>query len=220
MSKRGTLFVRIVEERKRQPAIWDPHRYQSAKASALFGDYVEVRGLRRSTGAASSPFRPIEYGDISGGDHLTFKLAEANQQEAIQVAPSRFSVIGEQALLMGTMRAYLGNIIMTPRAPWLGRRGPLSFAVKSEFVQLVPRDGMVYFWWALGGSAAFLANLPTGGGGTRPRLQPATLAVTPVSVPELEQRAAINEQLEKSAAREWREWHRRRAILEAARRAM
>jgi hypothetical protein len=209
MSKRGTLFVRIVEERERLPAVWDPHAYRGAKASALFGDYVEVRGLRRSTGDASSPFRPIEYGDISGGDHLTFKLEEANQSGA-----SSFSVIGEQALLMGTMRAYLGNIIVTPRGAWLGRRGPLSFALKSEFVQLVPRDGMVYFWWAMVRSAAFLANLPTGGGGTRPRLQPAMLAATPVRVPELEQRTTINEQLEKSAAREWREWQRLRAILD------
>ncbi|MFL6275817.1 MAG: hypothetical protein ACJ74G_11580 [Blastocatellia bacterium] len=217
MSKRGTLFVRIVEERQWQPAVWDPHRYQSAKASLLFGDYVEVRGLRRSASDSFSPFRPIEYGDISGGDYLTFKLEEANQQEAIHVAPSRFCRIGERALLMGTMRAYLGNIIVTPRAAWLGRRGPLSFAVKSEFVQLVPRDGMVYFWWAIVRSAVFLANLPTGSGGTRPRLQPEALAATPVRVPELEQRAAINEQLEKSAAREWREWRQRRAILDLLR---
>ena len=104
MSKRGTLFVCIVEGRGRQPAVWDPHAYRVAEASARLGDLVEVRSPRRS-----------------------------------------------------------------------------------------------------------------GGGGTRPRLQPEALAATRVSVPELEERAAINRQLEDCAAREWRAARRRRAIIRAAR---
>jgi hypothetical protein len=210
MSKRGTLFVSIVEGRQRQPALWEPHAYQHAEAGACLGDYVEVRSLRRSRGSAPSPFRPIEYSDISGGDPLTFRL-----EGGLQTSPATRCVVGEQALLMGTMRAYLGNLIVTPRAAWLGRRGPLNFAVKSEFAQLLPRDGLVYFWWAYVRSVKFLTKLPTGGGGTRPRLQSEALAATSVSVVDVEERTVINRQLEVCAAREWRDMQRRRAILDS-----
>jgi len=209
MSKRGTAFVCIVEARQRQPATWEPHSYRGAEASGKLGDYVEVRRLRRLNREPHSPFRAIEYADISSGDHLTFTLGDSQQD-----ASAKLCVVGEHELLMGTMRAYLGNIIVTPRAEWLAHKGPLAFAVKSEFVQVVPRDGLVYFWWAYLRSAIFLTKLPTGSGGTRPRLQPETLAATTVNVPDVKKRAAINEQLEDSAAREWREMLRRRAILD------
>lgn len=212
MSKHGTAFVAIIEDRERQPALWEPHAYQRAAGSARLGDYLEVRSLRRSGDGAASPFRPIEYGDISRGDHLTFNLEDGDQ-----AVSANLCVVGEQALLMGTMRAYLGNIIVTPRAAWLGRRGPLNFAVKSEFVELLPRDGLVYFWWAYARSEKFLTKLPAGGGGTRPRLQAAMLAAMNVSVIDLEARAAINRQLEACAAREWREAECRRAILDSLR---
>jgi hypothetical protein len=212
MSKRGATFICIVEERQRQPAVWDPHHYRGAEASGKLGDYVEVCGLRRMRGSAPSPFRAIEYGDISRGDQLTFTLEESRQ-----AATPRLCAVGEQTLLMGTMRAYLANIIVTPRAEWLMREGPLAFAVKSEFVRLVPRDGLLYFWWAYLRSVAFITKLPTGGGGTRPRLQAEALAATAVKVPDVKARAALHDQLEACAAREWREMLRRRAIIHAAR---
>src|SRR5205085_4915850 len=143
-----------------------------------------------------SPFRAIAYADISSGDHLTFTL-EDNPHDGL----AKLCAVGEQELLMGTMRAYLGNIIVTPRAEWLERKGPLTFAVKSEFVQVVPRDGLVYFWWAYLRSAMFLTKLPTGSGGTRPRLQPEALAAATVNLPDKKKRAASNELLEECAAR-------------------
>jgi hypothetical protein len=212
MSKRGTAFVCIVEDWQRQPAVWEPHGYHSAAVRTKLNDYVEVHSLRRVSSGPRSPFRAIEYGDISRADHLTFTLEDAPHD-----APAKLCAVGEQELLMGTMRAYLGNIIVTPRAAWLEREGPLAFAVKSEFVRLAPRDGLIYFWWAYLRSAIFLTKLPTGGGGTRPRLPPEALAATSVSVPDLKKRAAINEQLEASAACEWREMLRRRAILDSLR---
>jgi hypothetical protein len=211
MVKGGTTFVRIVDSRQRQPAVWEPHAYRGAGASGLLGEYVEVHTLRRASGAAS-PFRAIEYGDISRGDHLTFTLECGSPGET-----AKLSSVGEQALLFGTMRAYLGNVAVTPRADWLERRGPLVFAVKSEFVRLVPRDGLVYFWWAYLRSAMFLTKLPTGSGGTRPRLQPEALAATTVNVPDLARRAAAHGQLEACAAREWRETLHRRAIIDSLR---
>ena len=212
MSKRGAIFICIIEDRQRQPAVWDPHHYRAAEASGKLGDYVEVCGLSRMSRSAPSPFRAIEYGDISRGDHLTFALEESRQE----ATPKR-AAVGEQTLLMGTMRAYLANIVVTPRAEWLLREGPLTFAVKSEFVRLVPRDGLIYFWWAYLRSVAFITKLPVGSGGTRPRLQPEALAATAVKVPGAKERAAIHDQLEDSAAREWRETVRRRAILDGLR---
>lgn len=212
MSKRGTAFVRIIAARQRKPAVWDPHRYHGARMKAVLGDYVEVYGLRRLNSGLGSPFRAIEYSDISQGDHLTFALEEGDQESA-----TTGWAVGEQELLMGTMRAYLGNIIVTPRAAWLARRGPLWFAVKSEFVRLAPRDGLIYFWWAYLRTAGFLSRLPVGSGGTRPRLQPDALTAAAVNVPELNERKEINRQLEACASREWREMLRRRAIIKAAR---
>ncbi|MEN3331185.1 MAG: hypothetical protein V7641_550 [Blastocatellia bacterium] len=215
MSKRGTAFVCIVEDQQRQPAIWEPHGYRGAEAGGKLGDYIEVRRLRRLSSVPCSLFRAIEYSDISSGDHLTFTLEDNAQKLSLKLC-----AVGEQELLMGTMRAYLGNIIVTPRAEWLARKGPLAFAVKSEFVQVVPHDGLVYFWWAYLRSAMLLTKLPTGSGGTRPRLQSEALAATTVSVPDMKKRAAINVQLEACAAREWREMLRRRAIIHAARLAV
>jgi hypothetical protein len=215
MSKRGTAFVCIVEDWQRQPAVWEPHGYRGAGASDRLGDYVEVRSLRRLSSGPRSPFRAIEYGDISRDDHLTFTLEDNHHDSS-----AKLCAVGEQELLMGTMRAYLGNIIVTPRAEWLARKGPLAFAVKSEFVQVAPRDGLIYFWWAYLRSAMFLTKLPTGSGGTRPRLQPEALAATTVNVPDVKKRAALNDQLEACAAREWREMLRRRAIIQAARLAV
>jgi hypothetical protein len=212
MDKRGTAFVLIVEDWQRQPAVWEPHAYRGAEPSGRLSDYVEVRRLRRASSGLPPPFRAIEYSDISPGDHLTFTLEDNPRKASLN-----FAFVGEQELLFGTMRAYLGNIIVTPRADWLELKGPLAFAVKSEFVRLVPRDGMVYFWWAYLRSAMFLTKLPTGSGGTRPRLQPEALAAATVKVPAIEQRTFINEQLEACAAREWREMQRRRAIIDSLR---
>lgn len=212
VSKRGTAFVCIVSARQRRPAVWDPHHYRGAEVSGRLGDYADVHGLQRSSHGRRSPFRAIEYSDIGRGDQLTFTLA--SDQADIS---AKLGTVGEQELLMGTMRAYLGNVIVTPRAAWLGRKGPLTFAVKSEFVRLVPQDGLIYFWWAYLRSERFLARLPAGSGGTRPRLQAAGLAATMVEVPELEARTRIHQQLEAGAAREWRETRRRRMILDLLR---
>jgi len=220
MSKQGTSFYCIVEESDRQTGLWDPNRYRAVEGSGALGDYVEVRELRRLSAAPASPYRAIEYRDISRDDHLTFMLEERTPESLANEPKPKYCAAGEQALLMGTMRAYLGNIIVTPRADWLSRARPLSFAVKSEFVEIVPRDGQVYFWWAYLRAASFLAALPAGGGGTRPRLQADVLTGAAVNVPDLEKRATIHRQLAICAAREWREMLRRRAIIRSTRLAL
>jgi hypothetical protein len=85
--------------------------------------------------------------------------------------------------------------------------------VKSEFVRVEPTDGLIYFWWAFLRSPEFLDRLPTGTGGTRPRLSMETLLATPVDVPQPGTRTQIHTQLRECAMEEWRAMFRRRAIL-------
>lgn len=209
MGKRGSAFYSIVEDRLLRPAVWDPDYYRADERTRL-GDYVEVTALRRPAQVSSGGFRALEYADIGNGDHLTFRLEQSTSPPA-----PRLWAAGEQELLMGTMRAYLGNIIVTPRREWLGRTEELEFVVKAEFVRIEPNDGLVYFWWALLRSPEFLGGLPAGGGGTRPRLHPQVLAAMPVAVPGLDTRAELHRALEDCAAREWRDSLRRRSLLDS-----
>ena len=98
-------------------------------------------------------------------------------------------------MLFGTMRAYLGNVVVTPQAKWIGEESTFVFAVKSEFLQIIPKDGLVYFWWAYLQSQSFLHSLPIGSGGTRPRLHSSGLAQTPVEVPSKDVREKIHTEL-------------------------
>jgi hypothetical protein len=104
------------------------------------------------------------------------------------------------------MRAYLGNALVTPKAAWLGEASPLFFAMKSEFVQVTPKDGLAYFWLAFLQSAKFLQSLPVGSGGTRPRLDRELLLRTPVEVPVKSVREQIHRFLWGCAERAWRDY--------------
>jgi len=110
----------------------------------------------------------------------------------------------ESQLLLGTLRAYLGNVIVTPKAEWLGVHGPLLFPLKSEFVLVIPHDGLDYYWWAYLRSEEFRDQLAVGHGGTRPRLHPLDVMRTPVSVPSLEKRKDLDFRLRKLAEEEWK----------------
>jgi hypothetical protein len=207
MGRDGAFFISIAEPGRVTRSVWDPVFYRRNGGGKVLGDYVAVARLRRKGATHRSPLRAIEYADISRGKALAFELelsgyTDSNKCEA-----------GEQELLMGTMRAYLGNVIVTPKAEWLGLESPLIFPVKSEFVQVIPRDGCLYFWWAFIRSQAFLSGLPAGSGGTRPRLQPGALMLAPARAPALSTRRAIHEQLIECAETEWRQAARRVAML-------
>ena len=120
----------------------------------------------------------------------------------------------EGVLLFGTMRAYIGNVVVTPVADWIGERSPFVFAVKSEFVQVVPKDGLVYFWWAYLQSQPFLHSLPLGTGGTRPRLHASALAQTPVAVPTRDVRERLHAQLQDFAVSLWSQYVATERLLE------
>ena len=107
--------------------------------------------------AAAPKYAPIEYRHIHRGTIPVFTLELAPGMPIERIPAS-----GEGCLLFGTMRAYLGNALVTPKAAWLGEASPLFFPVKSEFVHIAPKDGLTYFWWAFLQSPRFLQSLPIG----------------------------------------------------------
>jgi hypothetical protein len=162
-------------------------------------------GIRKVQGHGfrCSAFRysPIEYRHIHRGTVPVFIL-----EPTISTLGEKVCAVGEQSLLFGTMRAYLGNVLVTPKASWLGEKAPLFFAVKSEFVQVMPKDGLHYFWWAFLQSPAFLQNLPVGSGGTRPRLDREQILQTPIAVPPHPVREKVHRSLSAYAQRAWRDY--------------
>ena len=202
MNKNGRFFFSLVTQRQLVAALWDPHAYRHQGEIAILSDYVTLGRVGTNNASAPSsstprPFMPIEYKDVPGGNYLSFTLTPS-----VGIAPSSGSV-AEEELLFGTMRAYLGNIIVTPRADWIGLDPPLLFSVKSEFVSIKPHDGLNYFWLIYLRSRSFLEHLPLGGGGTRPRLQPQIMKTVPVSVPDIETRKAVHDQIRGLASEEW-----------------
>lgn len=200
MSKNGTLFISMIDVDEFIPATWDPYAYRQNGESKILSDFVEVHRLtsRRHKGVFS-PFRPIVYKHIHNGHYLSFTL-EYNEKKNACHLPT----VGEQTLLFGTMRAYLGNVLVTPMAEWIHNTAPLHFHVKSEFVIVSPHDNFPYFWLSFMKSQPFLQQLPIGAGGTRPRLQADTLAKTPVHIPPLDVRKHIHDTLKGLAREEWR----------------
>ncbi len=211
MKKNGNLLIAIVRREKLQRGVWDPYRYRENGKCETLADYASVERLNGKRPHPSAIcFAPIEYKHIPSGNFLTFIL-----EPKATSSDDSTNVVPEQTLLFGTMRGYLGNIIVTPKAEWLGLPTPLWFSVKSEFVKINPKDGLFYFWWAYLKSPAFLQNLPVGSGGTRPRLQSEALLQMPVSVPPLIERRRIHHQLEALAESAWREFVKAEEVVKS-----
>jgi len=210
MRKNGASFLSVVDRASLTPGTWDPYCYREKKQSETLGYFASILPLKTANAPAHSlKYGPLEYRHITRGRLPAFILE-----------PSGGGIltcchwVGEGALLFGTMRAYLGNVVVTPRADWIGERSPLVFAVKSEFVQIAAKDGLVYFWWAYLQSQAFLHSLPIGSGGTRPRLQAAALAQTPVEVPTRDARERLHTQIQTFAASLWSQYATTERMLE------
>ena len=210
MKKNGATFLSIVEAAALKSGMWDPYTYREKTENETLGHFVTIQRLK----AAALPrhafkYAPIEYRHISRGNLPVFMLEPAGG--GLQTACQSVS---ENALLFGTMRAYLGNVLVTPKASWLREKPPFFFAVKSEFVQITPKDGLVFFWWAYLQTQSFLHSLPIGTGGTRPRLNPASMAHTPVEVPLRQVRERIHNQFAAFASRLWADYVAAEQLLE------
>jgi len=205
--RNGTFFLSIVSRQDVRPGVWDPYYYRTTEALRTLGEFVRAEKLgRRKHGVCAH--RPIAYAHIPRGPYLSFAL-EPNGVPGKVFGPCA----GEQEVLFGTMRAYLGNVIVTPAASWLGMENPLAFEVGSEFLRVVPEDGLVFFWGTYLRSPVFLRGLPLGHGGTRPRLSSDSLLAAPVQVPPLDERAATDKALQTLATAEWRNYVRLHHIV-------
>jgi hypothetical protein len=124
-----------------------------------------------------------------------------------------FPLVDGKCILFGTMRAYLGNVLVTPDPTWLGLPEGTCYQVKSEFLVVEPLDGFVYYWAAFLRSDHFLRRLPPGGGGTRPRLNIDALLDLPVDPNDKTTREDIDRALRGLAEEEWRIMAKRREVI-------
>lgn len=210
MKKNGAYFLSIVERGVLQPGTWDPYSYRERRQSQTLGYFASIQPLKSAALPRQTfKFAPLEYRHIARGHVPAFILEPLGG--GLQASCHG---VGEGALLFGTMRAYLGNVVVTPRADWLRECSPFVFAVKSEFVQINPKDGLVYFWWAYLQSQSFRHSLPIDSGGTRPRLHASALAQTPVQVPTKDVRERLHAQIEAFAASLWSQYVTTEQLLE------
>ena len=210
MKKNGAYFFSIVDRGSIRPGTWDPYSYRERKHSQTLGYFTAIEPLRKAALPRHSfKYAPLEYRHITRGHIPLFTLEQIGA--GLQTSCNG---VGEGALLFGTMRAYLGNVVVTPQAKWIGEGSPFMFAVKSEFLQIIPKDGLVYFWWAYLQSQSFLHSLPIGSGGTRPRLHSSGLVQTPVEVPSKDVREKIHTELHDFAANTWSKYVTTERLLE------
>ncbi len=199
MNKNGAYFAAVIGKSNFVSTSWDPYVYQPKGEGGTLSEYASVAKIAaRQIPYGHTRFRPIEYRDLPGGDYLSFSLERENALTKKSVA-----AVDEETILFGTMRAYLGNITVTPQAEWINCKSPAFYETKSEFVAVKPYDGLTYFWLAYLRSPHFLRHLPLGSGGTRPRLHASALDAVPVSVPDLQVRQNIHNKLQDLARHEW-----------------
>jgi restriction endonuclease S subunit len=197
--KNGLAFTSIINAEDFKPGVWDPFYYRACNAENKLSNYVEIRrGFSYRYPLSSFKFLPIEYKDIFPGNHLTFNLKLNDKVRTSE----RVNAVPEDTLLFGTMRAYLGNVIVTPKSSWLNEE-TVWFSTNSEFCEIIPLDGLKYFWLIFLKSMQFKNNLPTGTGGTRPRVNTDQLYQIPVIVPELEERRKIDSEIKLIAEKMW-----------------
>ncbi len=209
MKKNGTFFLSLVTPDALQAGVWNPYAYREEMQSETLEHFAAVQKvLGRSPRVGGFKYAPIEYRHIHRGTIPVFTLEPVTGTQV-----ERVPFIGESCLLFGTMRAYLGNTLVTPKASWIGESSPMFFPVKSEFVQVTPKDGLVYFWWAFLQSPKFLQSLPIGSGGTRPRLDRELLLRTPVEVPVKSVREKVHRCLSDCAERAWSGYMEAEALL-------
>ena len=212
MKKNGTYFLSVIEADALRPGVWDPYAYREQMQSETLEHMASVQKVQgRSHRATAFKYSPIEYRHIHRGTIPVFTLEFVGGTSV-----ERVPVVGEGCLLFGTMRAYLGNALVTPKAAWLGETSPMFFPVKSEFVQIVPKDGLLYFWWAFLQSPRFLQCLPIGSGGTRPRLERELLLRTPIEVPVKSVREKIHHRLAGYAERAWCDYMETEQLLNSS----
>ena len=214
MKKNGSTFVSILSADKLQSGIWNPYNYKYTDShSNPLSDYAIIKkviGTKRHI--RYFDYAPIEYKHIPKGDLVNFILEEKPKD-----IKGNFPFVGIDTLIFGTMRAYLGNACVTPLGSWIDKPDNFKYAINSEFVEIEPLDGFKYFWWVYVKSHSFLEELPTGSGGTRPRVSPELLENIHVNVPDENERFEINEEVKNLAKSSWEIYIKNKRVLQKLR---
>lgn len=211
MIKNGFTFITIHPAARLVSGVWNPYNYKYGEQedSRPFSDFAEIQKVNgKKIDVKHFGYTPIEYKHIPKGDLLTFTLEEKPEN-----LKGKYSYVGEDTLLFGTMRAYLGNACVTPYGEWITKTRNLKFAVNSEFAAIFPFDNFKYFWWAYVKSFNFLKEMPTGSGGTRPRVSSELLSGVRVNVPSETDRQKINEALKSIAQASWSNYIKGKNVL-------
>jgi len=212
MKKNGFTFITIHSSDKITSGVWNPYNYKYSQDNELqpFSDFAEILKVNGKKGEMKFfDYRPIEYKHIPKGDLLTFTLEEKSVD-----SQGKYSFVEEDTLLFGTMRAYLGNACVTPFGNWIKKGKGIKFAINSEFVKIQPFDNLKYFWWAYVKSDLFLREMPTGSGGTRPRVSPDLIKDIRINVPAEKERCKINESLKKLTQSAWSNYVQSKEVLQ------
>jgi len=210
MTKNGFTFTTIHSADKLTSGVWNPYNYKYCEEESLppFSEFADIKKVNGKKGELKYfNYAPIEYKHIPKGDILTFNLEEKPDSK------SKFSFVEENTLLFGTMRAYLGNACVTPYGNWINQAEGIKYAINSEFVKINPFDNLKYFWWAYIKSYSFLKEMPTGSGGTRPRVSPELISEIRVNVPNEKERNSINQTLKEIAQSSWMNYIKGKKIL-------
>lgn len=210
MKKNGSTFISILSSDELLSGVWNPHNYQYLDADLVpLSNYVKIEKVNgKKKDIRFFDYSPIEYKHILKGDFVNFFIENKSNN-----LTGKFSFVGAETLIFGTMRAYLGNVCITPLGNWVGKSEDVEYAVNSEFVKIQPLDDLKYFWWAYIKSCSFLNELPTGNGGTRPRVSPDLLGNIHVNVPDKSKRQDINGKLKHLAKSSWGNYMKNKNIL-------
>ena len=127
--KNGTSFTKVIDYNCFINGIWDPYYYKNSSSKNRLDKYVDFsKNFSYKYPLKSFKFLPIEYKNIPKGNFLTFEL----NRNTFETDNSKYYAVPENTLLLGTMRAYLGNIIVTPKSVWLNQRN-IWFPIKCRW---------------------------------------------------------------------------------------
>ncbi|MDM8551742.1 hypothetical protein QUF72_16795 [Desulfobacterales bacterium HSG2] len=210
MKKNGLTFISVIPSDQLQSGVWNPYSYRYAQeGECSLSDFAEIEKVNgKKIDIKYFVFAPIEYKHIHKGDLLNFALEDKSD-----ILKGKFLFVETDSLLFGTMRAYLGNTCVTPFGDWIGKPGNITYAVNSEFVKIRPFDKCNYFWWAYVKSPFFLREMPTGSGGTRPRVSPELIGNIRVNVPDEGKRSEIDKEIKLLAKQSWSNYMQSKKIF-------
>ena len=135
MKKNGKNFLLNLKTNNFEAGTWDPNYYLGFSKKKSLKNFAQILKLSECAKKTDKYYlNPIEYKNILSERHLIYNIEDSVRTK------KRYFCVEEQTLLLGTVRAYLGNIIVTPMASWIGQKKGFVFPINSEFLAIKPKD--------------------------------------------------------------------------------